>query len=159
MTGASLASTVSNQAHPHCFRRRTPLAIVFCEPNVAMVGQAFATVHDQDLAIGEVHFDQQGRARVMGEPRGILRVYGDKITGRLLGAELAAPRGEHLAHLLAWGIQKEMTVFDMLQLPYYHPVVEEGMRTALRQLSQQVRGPRPSSELAMCESAAVGTLG
>jgi len=94
----------------------------------------------------------------MAEPRGILRVYGDKSSGRLLGAEMAAPSGEHLAHLLAWAIQKEMTVFELLQLPFYHPVVEEGMRTALRHLSQQVSVSRPTFELVMCESAAVGSL-
>ena len=153
-----IAGFNSVQEHPHCFQRRTPLAIVFCEPNAAIVGQAFTTLHDQDIAIGEVRFDNQGRAKVMAEQKGILRVYGDKSNGRLLGAELAAPHGEHLAHLLAWAIQKEMTVFDMLQLPFYHPVVEEGMRTALRHLSQQVSVHRPSFELAMCESAAVVTL-
>ena len=39
---------------------------------------------------------------------------------------------EHVAHLLAWGVQSEMTVARMLEMPFYHPVVEEGLRTALR---------------------------
>ena len=52
--------------------------------------------------------------------------------GRLLGAELVGPRAEHLAHLLAWAHQSGMTVADMLKMPFYHPVVEEGLRTALR---------------------------
>ena len=154
-----IAGFNSVQQQSHCFQRRTPLAIVFSEPNVAIVGQSFATLKDRDIAIGEVLFDNQGRARVMAEPKGILRVYGDKSNGRLLGAELAAPSGEHLAHLLAWAIQKEMTVFEMLQLPFYHPVVEEGMRTALRNLSQKVSASRSTFELVMCESTAVGTLG
>ena len=154
-----IAGFNSVQEQPHCFQRRAPLAIVFSEPNVAVVGQSFATLKDQDIAIGEVRFDNQGRARVMAEPRGILRVYGDKSNGRLLGGELAAPHGEHLAHLLAWAIQKEMTVFEMLQLPFYHPVVEEGMRTALRNLSQQVRISRPTFELVMCGSTTASTLG
>jgi len=153
-----IAGFNSVQEQPHCFQRRTPLAIVFSEPNVAIVGQSFATLKDRNIVIGEVRFDNQGRAKVMAEPRGILRVYGDKSSGRLLGAEMAAPSGEHLAHLLAWAIQKEMTVFELLQLPFYHPVVEEGMRTALRHLSQQVSVSRPTFELVMCESAAVGSL-
>lgn len=153
-----IAGFNSVQEHPHCFQRRTPLAIVFCEPQVAMVGQSFAALKKRDISIGEVSFDNQGRATVMAEPQGILRVYGDSGNGQLLGAELASPHGEHLAHLLAWAMQKELTVFDMLQLPVYHPVVEEGLRTALRDLFQRVRIQRPSFDLAMCESAAVGTL-
>lgn len=148
-----------NSVHtPHCFQRRTRLGIVFSEPNVAVVGRSFAELQQHDLAIGTVRFAQQGRATVMAENKGMLRVYGDKQTGRLLGAELAAPRGEHLAHLLAWAIQKEMTVFDLLQLPFYHPVVEEGLRTALRGLSHQVQTQCSPFDLAFCDSTAVGEM-
>jgi dihydrolipoamide dehydrogenase len=153
-----IAGFNSVQDTPHCFQRRTRLGIVFSEPNVAVVGRSFAELHQHDIAIGTVRFAQQGRATVMAENKGILRVYGDKQTGCLVGAELAAPRGEHLAHLLAWAIQKEMTVFDLLQLPFYHPVVEEGLRSALRDLSQQVQTQCPSFDLALCDSAAVGEM-
>ena len=39
---------------------------------------------------------------------------------------------EHLAHLLAWAHQMHMTIPQMLEMPFYHPVIEEGLRTALR---------------------------
>jgi len=64
--------------------------------------------------------------------RGLLRVYARRHDGRVLGAEMIGPDAEHLAHLLAWGIQSGMTVARMLEMPFYHPVVEEGLRTALR---------------------------
>jgi dihydrolipoamide dehydrogenase len=153
-----IAGFNSVQDTPHCFQRRTRLGIVFSEPNVAVVGRSFAELQQHDFAIGTVHFAQQGRATIMAENKGMLRVYGNKQTGHLMGAELAAPQGEHLAHLLAWAVQKEMTVFDLLQLPFYHPVVEEGLRTALRDLSHQVRSQRPPFDLALCDSAAVGEL-
>jgi dihydrolipoamide dehydrogenase len=153
-----IAGFNSVQERPHCFKRRTRLNIVFCEPNVAVVGCSFAELRTQDIVIGEVRFEHQGRARIMGESTGMLRVYGDEQNGRLIGAELAAPSGEHLAQLLAWGIQKEMTVFEMLHLPFYHPVIEEGMRTAMRDLSRRVRRPRPGFDLALCESGAVADL-
>ena len=59
-------------------------------------------------------------------------------TGRLLGAEMVAPQGEHLAHLLAWCIQQAMTVHDLLAMPFYHPTVEETLRAALSDLLDQV---------------------
>ena len=64
--------------------------------------------------------------------KGVLRVYADKATGRLLGAEAIGPAVEHLAHLLAWAHQMHMTIPQMLEMPFYHPVIEEGLRTALR---------------------------
>jgi len=42
----------------------------------------------------------------------------------IIGAEMVAPGGEHLAHLLAWSIQQNLTVSDLLALPYYHPSIE-----------------------------------
>jgi dihydrolipoamide dehydrogenase len=48
---------------------------------------------------------------------------------------MIAPRGEHLAHMLAWACQARMTVKQMLEMPFYHPVIEEGVRTALRDLA------------------------
>src|SRR5258706_16463550 len=64
--------------------------------------------------------------------RGHLRVYGDPATGPFLGAEMVGPDAGHSGHLLAWALQSRMTVAQMLEMPFYHPVVEEGLRTALR---------------------------
>ena len=64
--------------------------------------------------------------------KGLAHVYADARTGRLLGAEMIGPDAEHLGHLLAWAVQLELTVAQALALPFYHPVVEEGLRTALR---------------------------
>lgn len=116
--------------------RRTPLAIVFTDPNVASVGASFADLTEagHDFAAGEVDFSDQGRARVLRQNHGLLRVYGERGTGRLLGAEMIAPRGEHLAHLLAWAVQMDMDAETTLEMPFYHPVIEEGLRTALRDL-------------------------
>ena len=77
-------------------------------------------------------FDDQGRARVMQRNRGRLHVYAEIGTGLLLGAEMFGPDAEHIGHLLAWARQLDLTVAEMLKLPFYHPVVEEGLRTALR---------------------------
>lgn len=112
--------------------RRTPLAIVFTEPQLAMVAGGFGAVSSRPHVTGEVSFEDQGRSRIILQNRGAARVYADPDTRRLLGAEVAAPRAEHLGHLLAWAHQAGMTIDEMLAMPFYHPVVEEGLRTALR---------------------------
>ena len=81
---------------------------------------------------GVVSFEHQGRSRMMLRNVGLLHVYADVATGRVAGAEMIGPDAEHLAHLLAWAIQAEMTVARALEMPFYHPVIEEGLRTALR---------------------------
>ena len=120
------------------FRRRTPLTVVFTDPQLAVVGQGFRSLALGTFAAGEVDFGDQGRSRVMGRNKGHLRVYGAVGDGRLLGADICGPDAEHLAHLLAWSIQSGLTVTDALRMPFYHPVVEEGLRTALRDLARQL---------------------
>jgi dihydrolipoamide dehydrogenase len=119
--------------------RRAPLGIVFTDPQVAIVGKGFAALKAHALSAGEVSFADQGRARVMLRNQGHLRVYGDPLTGRFLGAEMVGPDAEHIGHLLAWALQARMTVAQMLEMPFYHPVVEEGLRTALRDLDAQMK--------------------
>lgn len=73
----------------------------------------------------------------MGENCGLIRVYAAKKDKQLLGAELFAPGGEHLAHLVAWAIAQRMTAYEVLSMPFYHPVLEEGLRTAISDVAHQ----------------------
>ena len=120
-------------------RRSSPLGIVFSDPQMAMVGDRFADLDSENIVIGEVWFKDQGRSRVMLKNDGLLRVYASERSGRFLGAEMFGPRAEHMGHLLAWAHQSGMTIAQMLDMPYYHPVIEEGLRTALRDADQKLR--------------------
>lgn len=112
--------------------RRTALAVVFSDPQLAVIGARHADLAAGTFVTGKVSFEDQGRSRVMLRNRGLLHVYADVATGRLLGAEMIGPDAEHIGHLLAWAIQARFTVGATLAMPFYHPVVEEGLRTALR---------------------------
>ena len=126
--------------------RRAPIGVVFSDPQMASVGLNLSQVQtrcDGCYAIGEVSFENQGRARVMGINKGILRLYAEQGSGLFLGAEMIGPRAEHIAHLLSWAFQQRMTVSQMLEMPFYHPVIEEGVRTGLRDLNAQLKiGPQ-----------------
>ncbi|HUW36580.1 MAG TPA: dihydrolipoyl dehydrogenase [Rhodocyclaceae bacterium] len=119
--------------------RRAPLGIVFTDPQIGIVGGGFRSLKPGSFTTGQASFEEQGRARILLRNKGLLNVYGDPATGRFLGAEMLAPAAEHLAHLLAWALQNKMTVAQMLEMPFYHPVIEEGLRTALRHLDGELR--------------------
>lgn len=120
--------------------RKVPLSIAFTRPEAAVIG----TIPDgTGYVCGEVDYGNQGRAKVEGRAQGLARIHASAEDGRLTGAALCAPGGEHLAHLLAWAIQCEMTASDMLDLPSYHPVIEEGLQTALRDVCRQAGLSRP----------------
>lgn len=144
-----IAGLNAMRSHPICFTRRTPLSIVFTDPDIAVVGRRFEALDPAKIVVGEVQFDRQGRARAGLRNKGIQRLYADAVSGKLLGAEMCAPAGEHMAHLLALAIDRSLTVQQLLRLPFYHPVLEEGLRTALRALAVQLPSVN-ESDLSMC---------
>ncbi len=127
----------------NAFRRKTPLFINFCDPNICIVGERWNDLNPETTAVGQIKMAPVGRALIMGKNRGIIRVYADKVSGRILGAEMATVKGENLAHLLAWGIQQGLTVGDLLRLPFYHPVIEEALQAALYDLYSKVEAKNP----------------
>lgn len=139
---------------PTRFARKVSLGIAFSNPDIASVGTRFDALPLKGVVIGTAGGDKNGRARIMGATDSMLRVYADASDGRLLGASMVAVGGEHLAHLLAWSIQRGETAAQLLQLPFYHPVIEEMLQTALQDIVSQlpIRGPYPLG-LALEESA------
>lgn len=133
--------------------RRAPLAVAFTDPQIMLAGRSHLQLcHDKvSFETGEVLFEDQGRSRVMLKNQGALRVYAEHGSGRFLGAEMIGPAAEHIGHLLAWSAQRGDTVQQMLDSPFYHPVIEEGLRTALRFLQRSLRmGPVPVERCLDC---------
>ena len=134
--------------------RRAALGVVFTDPQIAKVGLSIEQVEQRckgGYAVGEVSFEDQGRSRVLGKNHGMLHVYGEHGSGLFLGAEMFGPAAEHIGHLLAWATQKRMTVSEMLNMPFYHPVIEEGVRTALRDLNHKLQlGPEADNSCMDC---------
>jgi len=111
------------------FKRKAPLSITFCDPNIAMIGADWSDLAGNDnVVVGEMRLGPVGRALIMGKNKGVMRIYVDKTTAMLLGATLVSVKGENVAHLLAWSIQQGLTVFDIVKLPFYHPVIEEALQ-------------------------------
>jgi len=126
--------------------------MVFSDPQCVAVGETMSELGAREILIGEAPFESQSRAVVEGRNNGLLRIYADTTSGQLLGAEMAVPDGEHLGHLLALAIQSELTVFDVLRMPFYHPAIEEGLRTALRTVAEKIKIEEVDGELSLCES-------
>ncbi len=147
--------------HPEaeCLARRVPLGIVFTEPGAGRVGLAHRELPASGVVVGAGDFSRQARALMAGRNAGLLHLYVDAVNGRLLGAEAVAADAEHLLHLLAWSIQQGLTVDQMLQMPFYHPTVEEGLRGALQAARRELSGRRLQPDLPLCREAIDWALG
>jgi len=135
-------------------KRKTPMSVVFSDPQIATAGCGYNELIDMKEMIfvtGRVSFENQGRSKIMQKNKGMLHIYAEYGSGLLLGAEMFGPSAEHIGHLLAWAREKKMTVSEMLEMPYYHPTIEEGLRTALRNANEKLhRGPALAEDSIEC---------
>ena len=118
------------------YKRNVHLSVVFSSPQIMQVGNIHHT--ESDVIKGSVSFEDQGRSRVMLKNKGMLNVYFNKDSHLFIGAEMLGPDAEHVAHMLAWLIEKGTTLEEILNLPFYHPVIEEGIRTAMRDAASKI---------------------
>jgi dihydrolipoamide dehydrogenase len=111
-------------------KRSVPMTITFTEPPIVSLG----TGPEESAKIGSADYTRQGRARVDDLATGLVRLYAAAPDGRLTGADLFCPGADHLGHLIAWAIESGRTASELLDHPYYHPTLEEGLRSALRDI-------------------------
>lgn len=123
---------------PELPARRTPMSIIFSDPDIAAVGAAFDRLDPQEVVVGSAEGAGSGRSKILGTPENLVRLYVQRGSGVLLGAGLIASRGEHLAHLLAWAVQRGDSVGELLAMPYYHPSVEEMVQSALKDAARRL---------------------
>jgi dihydrolipoamide dehydrogenase len=115
-------------------RQPIDLSIVFTDPQMMRVGLSLKQLQDRaiDFTAAEIDFKNQGRSRMFLVNEGMLRVYFDKSSENLLGAEMCGPDAEHFAHFFALAIKNNETKSSLLELPYYHPTIIESLKSILK---------------------------
>jgi dihydrolipoamide dehydrogenase len=139
--GRNVISSCLNFPNIHNLNNLSPLGIVFCSPEMGIAGQNFATLSKSDTTFvtGFASYEKQGRALVLGKNKGAVEVYVDQQSRKLLGTELFVESAEHMTHLLSWIIAEQLTIDEILAKPFYHPTLEEGLRTALKHARRQLK--------------------
>lgn len=120
--------------------RRTPFfSITFTDPPIAILGEG----PEENTVIGCASYEDQGRSKVEARADGHVRLYAEPKEGILTGAVLFAPGADHMAHLLMLAIMHRITASEMLEMPFYHPTLEEGLKAALRDICKATPSSLP----------------
>src|SRR5699024_7179130 len=119
-----------------------PLAIAFTQPNIISVGSLVGEIDKNNLFIGHAGSRANAGSRNFAAGNGILRMYARNATGKLVSAGMISQRSEHLRRIWAIALDDEMTVHQLLQAEYYHPVVEEMIQSALQDIARRMK-PSP----------------
>ena len=107
------------------YRLRT--SVVFTDPQVAAVGPTERECREQRIAYrsAEYPFSDHGKSMVMGETHGAVKLMCLPESGELIAGHITGPDASELIHELAAVIYYRGTVFDLLQIPHYHPTLAE----------------------------------
>ena len=106
--------------------------VVFTRPEVASVGwtETQARAAGADVKVAQFPFSANPRARILGEPDGLVRLICDAGSGRVLGVHLL---GAHATDLIAEGalaVQLGATADDLAWTTHAHPTLPEAMLEA-----------------------------
>lgn len=129
--GGRIAGEVAAGGEPP--RCLPAFSVAFTEPGIAQIGTAFADL-PPDARIGKATVADNGRATIDGHTHGLVKLYGDR-AGKLIGASIVAPDAEHLGHLVALGIDRDIDVATFADQAWYHPTLGELLQSAARDLA------------------------
>lgn len=117
------------------YARKTSLGIAFTEPDIGVFGESLRNLDPENTVVAQFDLARNnGRAIVMHQDHGLICLFADKPSGRLLGGEMIMPHAEHFTHLLAWTVEQRLSVAELMRMPFYHPVLEEAIQSAISQL-------------------------
>lgn len=114
------------------YDERTCPTCVYIEPEAASVGLTEAQCREQgvDYIVGRFPMAGNGKALILNGGEGLVKVIGDKASGKLLGMHIIGPRATDLIAEGALAIRMEAGISDIVETIHSHPTVTEALREA-----------------------------
>ena len=107
-------------------------ACLYTSPEIAYVGMTEDKAKEAgyEVITGSFNVATNGKAMVMGEGNGVVKLIAQKITGKLLGAQIYAPRATDMIGEVAVVMRKGGTIEDISETIHPHPTVVETIMEA-----------------------------
>jgi dihydrolipoamide dehydrogenase len=102
---------------------------IFTNPEITRVG---LITNNLQLTTKTARFPFQalGKAQVMGETEGFIKIISEENTGRILGATIMGPNATDLIGELTLAIRNNLTVKQLIDTLHAHPTLHEGILEA-----------------------------
>lgn len=107
-------------------------ACIYSSPEVAYIGMTAEKAKEAgyDVEIGSYNVAGNGKALVMGVNTGVVKIIAQKTTGKVLGAQIFAPRATDMIAEIAVVMKKGGTIADIADTIHPHPTVSEAVMEA-----------------------------
>ena len=104
----------------------------YCDPEVASVGltEAKAKEEGYDVKVGKFPFSASGKARILGETDGFIKIVAEKKYDEVLGVHIIGPHATELLAEACVAMALETTADELGRTIHAHPTVSESMMEA-----------------------------
>lgn len=107
-------------------------ACTYCDPEIGSVGltQAEAEARGFDVRVGTFPFGVLGRAKIMNETEGFVKIVADNRYDEILGVHMIGPRSTELVAEATLALRLECTVEELIRTIHAHPTMSEAVAEA-----------------------------
>ena len=104
----------------------------YCDPEVASVGLTEAKAREQgyDVKVGKFPFSASGKARILGEEEGFVKIVSESKYDEILGVHIIGPHATELIAEACVAMQLESTAEELGRTMHAHPTVSEAVMEA-----------------------------
>lgn len=107
-------------------------ACTYCAPEIASVGLSEAKAREQgyEVKVGKFPFSANGKARILGDTVGFIKIISDARYGEVLGVHMIGP---HVTEMISEGgmaLSHEATSESMMHTVHAHPTLYEAIGEA-----------------------------
>jgi len=104
----------------------------YCDPEVGSVGLTEAKAREQgyDVKVGKFPFSASGKARIIGEEEGFVKIVSEKKYDEILGVHIIGPHATELIAEACVAMQLESTADELGRTMHAHPTISEAVMEA-----------------------------
>lgn len=104
----------------------------YCDPEIASVGLTEATARElgYKVKVGKFPFTASGKARILGEEEGFVKIVSEEKYDEILGVHIIGPHATELIAEACVAMQLESTAEELGRTMHAHPTVSEAVMEA-----------------------------
>ena len=123
--------------HPIDYER-APMC-TYCSPEVASVGLSEREAHERgyDVKTGQFPFSAIGKATIVGQEEGFVKIVSEEKYDELLGVHIVGPKATELITEGTIAMELESTVLEMEHTMHPHPTLSEAVGEAAHALMSE----------------------
>jgi len=109
----------------------------YCSPEVASIGltEARARERGYDVSVGKFPFTAIGKARILNETTGFVKIVAEKKYDEVLGVHIIGPSATELISEAGAAMRLEATSEDLVRTIHAHPTLSEAIHEAAEAVS------------------------